>query len=282
MKERCQTCGRNMKTALMMSECTNGKGIGSSKATRPNMKTGIGALVAGIVGVIGILLFLIAFGTEYWLLATEACAEHTSQNATLDTEMKDVHHNSSRGVLTFYHEGFFWRCWFSGEGPHGDIWKYWFVNQPRSKYCHPGYLFPMPIAMEPLPNPSYDPTAVYRGFWTVFIMLGITSSLVGVFLLVCGSPFVNARLYKYGGIFLLISGGFFLFLLLLFVLWKEFAVDIKKYILLEKSEKCISQNAPVDVHYGWSFMFAASGTPLVCFSGLLFYLIGQKNIEAPK
>uniref|UniRef100_A0A4X2KZ00 Uncharacterized protein n=1 Tax=Vombatus ursinus TaxID=29139 RepID=A0A4X2KZ00_VOMUR len=154
------------------------------------MKTGIGALVAGIVGVIGILLFLVAFGTEYWLLATE----------------EGVFGDSSRGVLTFHHEGFFWRCWFSGEGTHGNVWKFWFTNQPRTKHCRPGYLFPMPIALGPLPHPSYDATAVYRGFWTVFIVLGVTASLVGVFLLVCGAPFVNARLYKFGGIFLLTSG----------------------------------------------------------------------------
>ncbi|XP_043830183.1 transmembrane protein 182-like [Dromiciops gliroides] len=246
------------------------------------MKTGIGALLAGVVGVIGILLFLIAFGTEYWLLATEACGELVSKNGTLDTEMEGVSRDFSRGVLTFHHEGFFWRCWFSGEGTHGNVWKFWFTNQPRTKHCRPGYLFPMPIALGPLPHPSYDATAVYRGFWTVFIVLGVTASLVGVFLLVCGAPFVNARLYKFGGIFLITSGAFFLLLLLLFVLWKECAADFQKYILLERSEKCNPENAPVNVHYGWSFLFATAGTPLVYLSGLLFYLIGQKNMKVPK
>uniref|UniRef100_A0A7N4NXG7 Transmembrane protein 182 n=1 Tax=Sarcophilus harrisii TaxID=9305 RepID=A0A7N4NXG7_SARHA len=141
------------------------------------MKTGIGALVAGIVGVIGILLFLIAFGTEYWLLATEACGKPASKNGTLDIEM--VSSNQMNLIKT---------------------------NQPHTKQCRPGYLFPMPIALGPLPHPSYDATAVYRGFWTVFIVLGVTASLVGVFLLVCGAPFVNARLYKFGGIFLITSG----------------------------------------------------------------------------
>lgn len=50
------------------------------------MKTGATALVAGIIGAIGVILFLIAFGTEYWLLATETCGSFDSNNGTLDIE----------------------------------------------------------------------------------------------------------------------------------------------------------------------------------------------------
>lgn len=50
------------------------------------MKVGIAALTAGIIGAIGIILFLVAFGTEYWLLATETCESFDTNNGTLDTE----------------------------------------------------------------------------------------------------------------------------------------------------------------------------------------------------
>ncbi|NXV73373.1 TM182 protein, partial [Atlantisia rogersi] len=114
---------------------------------------------------------------------------------------------------------------------------------------------------------------VYRGFWTAFIMLAVMAGLVGGLLLVCGVPFVSPRAYKIGGGFLLASG-LFLLLVGLFVIWKEFAADFQKYILLERSEKCMD-DVPVHVYYGWSFMFAAAGVPLVLLSGLLFYLVGR-------
>lgn len=50
------------------------------------MKIGIAALVAGIIGAVGIILFLVAFGTEYWLLATETCGSFDSNNETLDID----------------------------------------------------------------------------------------------------------------------------------------------------------------------------------------------------
>lgn len=50
------------------------------------MKIGIAALVAGIISAVGIILFLVAFGTEYWLLATETCGSFDSNNGILDIE----------------------------------------------------------------------------------------------------------------------------------------------------------------------------------------------------
>lgn len=50
------------------------------------MKIKIAAFIAGILGVLGVLLFLIAFGTDYWLLATEACGGFEPENNTLHTK----------------------------------------------------------------------------------------------------------------------------------------------------------------------------------------------------
>ncbi|KAG8144454.1 hypothetical protein E2320_012964, partial [Naja naja] len=86
------------------------------------MKIKIAALLAAILGVLGVFLFLVAFGTDYWLLVTEKCGGFEAKN-----------NNRSSEEVSF-----------------GD--------------------------------------AVYRGFWTALIVLAITASLVGVFLLVCGVP----------------------------------------------------------------------------------------------
>lgn len=37
------------------------------------MKTKVAALVGGLVGGLGVLCFLVAFGTDYWLLASDDC-----------------------------------------------------------------------------------------------------------------------------------------------------------------------------------------------------------------
>ncbi|XP_074864166.1 transmembrane protein 182-like [Carettochelys insculpta] len=243
------------------------------------MKARIPAFLAGILGGIGVLLFLIAFGTDYWLLATETCGNVEPENKTLHTTEEEVSRAFRKEILTFHHEGFFWRCWFFGEDYKETIWNFWYASQAHPKYCMHGYLFPVPIALGPFPHPSYDATAVYRGFWTAFIVLAVAASLVGGFLLVCGAPFFNARFYKVGGGFLITSGGLFFLLIFLFVMWKEFAADLQRYILLERSETCMD-DVPVNVYYGWSFMFAAAGVPLVLLSGLLFYLVGRSILPA--
>ncbi|KAF1540288.1 hypothetical protein FQV19_0007428, partial [Eudyptula minor] len=227
------------------------------------MKAGVAALAAGILGGTGMLLFLIAFGTDYWLLATETCGAETP------TEVR-------KEILTFHHEGFFWRCWFFGEGHLETIWTFWYseydATAPHSQHS---LTYGLPKTVFPLLSPDFTlfDRAVYRGFWTAFIMLAVAAGLVGGLLLVCGMPFVSPRSYKVGGGFLLASG-LFLLLIFLFVMWKEFAADFRKYILLERSEKCMD-DVPVHVYYGWSFMFAAAGVPLVLLSGLLFYLVGR-------
>ncbi|GAB0194835.1 transmembrane protein 182-like [Grus japonensis] len=210
------------------------------------MKAGVAALTAGILGGTGVLLFLIAFGTDYWLLATETCGVFEHGNSTLRTREAEMPTEVRKEILTFHHEGFFWRCWFFGKGHPETIWTFWYM---------------------------------YRGFWTAFIMLAVAAGLVGGLLLVCGVPFVSPRSYKVGGGFLLASGALFLLLIFLFVMWKEFAADFQKYILLERSEMC-TDDVPVHVYYGWSFMFAAAGVPLALLSGLLFYLIGRDIMES--
>ncbi|XP_073454197.1 transmembrane protein 182-like [Aquarana catesbeiana] len=235
------------------------------------MKVGIAALIAGLIGGVGVLLFLVAFGTDYWLLATENCG---GREGPITPGENDTQMDLGPAPLYFHHEGFFWRCWFNGEEFQETIWNFWFTSQAHPKHCIEGYLFPMPIAQGPVPHPSYDPTAVYRGFWTAFIVLAVAASLVGGLLLVCAVPFAAVQLYKVGGGFFITSGVLLALLIALFALWKEFAADLERYILLERAELC-APDSHVRVYYGWSFMFATAGTPLVLLSGLLFLCVGR-------
>ncbi|XP_054695970.1 transmembrane protein 182-like isoform X3 [Grus americana] len=95
------------------------------------MKAGVAALTAGILGGTGVLLFLIAFGTDYWLLATETCGVFEHGNSTLRTREAEMPTEVRKEILTFHHEGFFWRCWFFGKGHPETIWTFCQPSTPQ-------------------------------------------------------------------------------------------------------------------------------------------------------
>ncbi|XP_041845445.1 transmembrane protein 182-like [Melanotaenia boesemani] len=243
------------------------------------MRVGAAALAGGIFGIVGTLCFLLAFGTDYWLVASDNCGPYTRPSHTTrdkDANWTETHLEEAMTVsppsLTLHHEGFFWRCVFQVEPTTHAVLATLFTNQPESKVCIHGYLFPLPVALGQVPHPIYDATAVFRGFWTVLIIFGLVSALAGGFLLVCGVPFISHKLYKLGGAFLLSAACLFLLMLLLYILWIE-VVDVKSYILQERGEKCRSPQ--VSVLYGLSFMVAAAGVPLELISGLVFVFVGR-------
>nr|XP_046263165.1 transmembrane protein 182-like [Scatophagus argus] len=245
------------------------------------MRVGAAALAGGIFGAVGTLCFFLAFGTDYWLVASDNCGPHTWPTQTTLTGEKDANGteislvealDASPPSLTLHHEGFFWRCVFQVEPTAHAVLATLFTNQPESKICVHGYLFPLPVTLGHVPHPNYDTTAVFRGFWTMLIILGLVAALTGGFLLVCGVPFISHRLYKLGGAFLIAAACLFLFMLLLYVLWME-VVEVKHYILQERGEAC--PHAQVSVLYGLSFMVAAAGVPLELISGLVFMLVSR-------
>uniref|UniRef100_A0A3P9L999 Uncharacterized protein n=1 Tax=Oryzias latipes TaxID=8090 RepID=A0A3P9L999_ORYLA len=178
------------------------------------MRVGAAALAGGMFGVVGTLCFFLAFGTDYWLVASDDCGSYTSQSPTVDNDANKTETASEEAVtaspssLTLLHEGFFWRCAFQMEPSAHAVLTTFLTNQPKSKLCVHGYLFPLPVALGPIPHPNYDATAVFRGFWTVLVILGLVSALTGGFLLVCGVPFISHKLYKLGGAFLISAGKF--------------------------------------------------------------------------
>ncbi|XP_054648326.1 transmembrane protein 182-like [Dunckerocampus dactyliophorus] len=239
------------------------------------MRVGAAALAGGIFGALGTMCFFLAFGTDYWLVARDNCGSYIWPTIV----EKDANGTEFVNAVTvppaprtLHHEGFFWRCVFHVEPAADAVLATLFTNQPKSKVCVHGYLFPLPVAVGRVPHPIYDATAVFRGFWTVFIILALVSALTGSFLLVCGVPFISHKLYKLGGAFFIIAACLFLFVLLLFVLWME-VVDVKRYILQERGETC--SDAQVSVLYGLSFMVAAAGVPLELVSGMIFMLVGR-------
>ncbi|KAB0356517.1 hypothetical protein FD754_000673 [Muntiacus muntjak] len=77
------------------------------------MRLNIAIFFGALFGALGVLLFLLAFGSDYWLLATEVGKCSGEQNIE---------------NVTFHHEGFFWRCWFNGIVGENDsnIWQFWY------------------------------------------------------------------------------------------------------------------------------------------------------------
>ncbi|XP_024210377.1 transmembrane protein 182 isoform X4 [Pan troglodytes] len=150
------------------------------------MRLNIAIFFGALFGALGVLLFLVAFGSDYWLLATEVGRCSGEQNIE---------------NVTFHHEGFFWRCWFNGivEENDSNIWKFWYTNQPPSKNCTHAYLSPYPFMRGEHNSTSYDSAVIYRGFWAVLMLLGVVAVVIASFLIICAAPFASHFLYKAGG-----------------------------------------------------------------------------------
>uniref|UniRef100_A0A383ZAC6 Transmembrane protein 182 n=1 Tax=Balaenoptera acutorostrata scammoni TaxID=310752 RepID=A0A383ZAC6_BALAS len=150
------------------------------------MRLNIAIFFGALFGALGVLLFLVAFGSDYWLLATEVGKCSGEQNIE---------------NVTFHHEGFFWRCWFNGivEENDSNIWQFWYTNQPPLKNCTHAYLSPYPFMRGEHNSTSYDSAVIYRGFWAVLMLLGVVSVVTASFLIICAAPFASHLLYKAGG-----------------------------------------------------------------------------------
>ncbi|RXN28020.1 transmembrane protein 182 [Labeo rohita] len=142
--------------------------------------------------------------------------------------------------ITFHHEGFFWRCSFNEIMNDDDLWKFWFV---------------------------------YRGFWSVSMLLGVAAVVAGGFIIICAAPFASHRLYKAGGGLYLISGFFLLVVTVMYVFWLDILDVMSLYKEYQKSNKC--PGFELNMTYGLSFMLAPVGVFFCLLSGLLFLAIGR-------
>ncbi|KAM8975501.1 transmembrane protein 182 [Pelodytes ibericus] len=230
------------------------------------MKLSIGLFFGGLFGALGILICLVAFGTDYWLLAMEVekCSE--------SKEGVDENH-----AVILHHEGFFWRCWFNGEieNSTGSMKPFWFTNQAPTKNCTHAYLSPFPMNRDDSNNnssASYHSAVVYRGFWTVFMLLGVATVVAGGFIIICAAPFTNHRLYKAGGGLFITSGIFFTLVVVMHVIWVQSVSDLKSY---QDARQQDCSHFTVFTRYGWSFMLAPFGIFFSILAGMLFLLVGH-------
>lgn len=241
------------------------------------MKLSVALFFAGLFGALAAVFILLSFGTDYWLLASESCGPNPTEPAAqggVAIERGDLAVQEAPGDVTLYHEGFFWRCSFGGDMADGILlWKLWFTTQPHSKVCMPAYLFPFPISLQTHNSTEYDSAIIYRGFWSVFMLIGVVAVALGGFVIICAAPFASHRLYKAGGGLFLTSGLFLLGVVVMYVLWLQVLDVVDVYVEHQRSTLC--PNFQLSFSYGLSFMFAPVGIFFCLLAGLLFLLIGR-------
>ncbi|XP_067459994.1 transmembrane protein 182 [Thunnus thynnus] len=241
------------------------------------MKLNVALFFAGLFGALAAVFILLSFGTDYWLLASESC--HSNPDGSpgpggVTIEPYDVVVQEGASDITLYHEGFFWRCSFGGNAADDNLlWTLWFTNQPHSKVCIHAYLFPFPVSHQTHNSTEYDSAIIYRGFWSIFMLIGVAAVVLGGFFIICAAPFASHRLYKAGGGLFLASGLFLLCVVVMYVLWVEVLEVVDVYINHQRSAVC--PNFKLSLNYGLSFMFAPVGIFFCLLAGLLFLLIGR-------
>ncbi|KPP60835.1 transmembrane protein 182-like [Scleropages formosus] len=179
----------------------------------------------------------------------------------------------SQDDATFHHEGFFWRCYFKDRMEEDTLLKFWFTNQPPSKLCMHSYQFPFPFSEKNNNGTDYDSAIIYRGFWSIFMLVGVVAAVTAGFIIICAAPFASHRLYKAGGGLFVTAGFFFLAVIVMSVIWVEVLDTLNRYVEQQRILKC--NNFQLSVQYGLSFMFAPVGVFFSLLAGLLFALIGR-------
>ncbi|XP_077474046.1 transmembrane protein 182 [Stigmatopora argus] len=238
------------------------------------MKLNVALFFAGLFGALAVVFVLLSFGTDYWLLASESCLS-IPNNSFFPLQDGEMPVRNSTGAVTLYHEGFFWRCSFGGNGQEEEdlLWTLWFTNQPHSKVCMHSYLFPFPVSHQTHNATAYQSAIVYRGFWSIFMLIGVAAVVLAGFLVICAAPFASHCLYKTGGGFFLASGVFLLFVVVMYVLWLEVLDVVDVYVDYQRWRAC--PDFQLTLNYGLSFMFAPVGIFFSLLAGLLFLLIGR-------
>ncbi|XP_061082678.1 transmembrane protein 182 isoform X1 [Conger conger] len=241
------------------------------------MKLSVALFFAGFFAALGAVFFLLSFGTDYWLLASETChpdAGGGTGPGGVPLERGDfvVTQHELMDSTTFYHEGFFWRCSFGGKLEDDTMWKFWFTNQPPSKVCMHAYLFPFPVSEQTHNATSYDSAIIYRGFWSIFMLVGLVAVVLGGFIIICAAPFASHRLYKAGGSLFIAAGLFLLAVVVMFVIWVQVLDVVNEYVTHRVS---VCPDFHLNIRYGLSFMFAPVGVFFSLLAGLLFLLIGR-------
>ncbi|KAM4730615.1 transmembrane protein 182 [Anableps anableps] len=242
------------------------------------MKLSVALCFAGVFGALAAGFIFLSFGTDYWLLASRSCYSDGKESKDTDgltiTLAIDVVHDES-GKIISCHSGFFWICCF-GDISHivfNQTWTQWVSHKSSLKVCDLAYLHPFPV-LSPTNDTASDNTAIiYRGFWSIFMLISVAAVGLGGFLIICAAPFANHCLYKAGGGLFLISGFFMLCVVVMHVVWIQVLDVIQTFINEQRAYIC--PDYTLSLSYGLSFVFAPIGIFFSLLAGLLFLLIGR-------
>ncbi|XP_042613918.1 transmembrane protein 182-like isoform X2 [Cyprinus carpio] len=181
--------------------------------------------------------------------------------------------NQAENTLLFYHEGLFWRCSYhkGSDGEQYSILAFLIINQPSQKVCEPAYLSHAPVSGLPNSVLTLDSATVQRAFWCAIFVLGVILVLIGGFVTICATPGTRHRLYETGGALFITGGILLMSVVLLFAVWVQVSDSLERYGLQRRRLVC--PNLQLSVHYGLSFMLAATGAFLCLLTGLLLMLI---------
>ncbi|XP_070297552.1 transmembrane protein 182-like [Salvelinus sp. IW2-2015] len=172
-------------------------------------------------------------------------------------------------TVTYFHQGFFWRCSFSVRREENMVWYFWITNQPHQKVCVPAYLFPF-YASEQSTGYQAPDDAVYRAFWSIFLLVGVVTVMIGEFVIICASPLASHRLYKVGGALLLTGGLCLLVVIMMYVVWTQVLDTLEDYAAQQQHSSQCPTVYHLSVQYGLSFLFAPVSVFFFLLAALLF------------
>ncbi|MEQ2278552.1 hypothetical protein AMECASPLE_000108 [Ameca splendens] len=240
----------------------------------PTQRMKVLLFLALFSGATGVLFTLLSCGTECWLLAAESCSrteEKGSEKNNLQTE----------DSVRIFHEGLFWRCFFMAGTSDFSIWDLWITNRPLSKICQPAFLFPFPVnhpAWTKIkgfpPEPYEHPSAiVFRTFWSIFLISGVTAVVTGGLLVLCAAPLTNHSLYSAGGALQICGALCLLAVVMMYLMWVQVLDTLEQFALHRRVSVCPSYH--LSIQHGPSFLLAPVAAFFCLLAGLLFILVGR-------
>ncbi|KAM3585216.1 uncharacterized protein V6R79_010622 [Siganus canaliculatus] len=230
-------------------------------------------------GAVGFLVMLLSCGTEYWLLASQSCSRPGGRHRGGGAKAVDN--------KKIFHEGLFWRCSFTAPSNQYSIWDFWISHQPPPELCQAAFLFPFP-ANEPisswmeshdLPAEPYEsPSAiVFRTFWSIFLVAGLTAVVVGGFVVICAGPMASHKLYHIGGALQLFGGLSLLAVLVMYLIWIQVLDTLEQFAHHQQVSTCPSFH--LSIQHGPSFLLAPVAVFFCSLAGLLFILVARNTPE---
>ncbi|XP_061571487.1 transmembrane protein 182-like [Cololabis saira] len=247
----------------------------------PTDRSKVLLFLALFFGAAGFLFMLLSCGTEYWLLAAESCSRPEENHGGNDPR-------HGKGILKtgddvrIFHEGLFWHCSFTASSADYSIWDLWISKPPLSKACRTAFLFPFPVrepsGLEPggLPSEPYErPSAiVFRTFWSIFLVAGVTAVVIGGLLAICAVTLTNHKLCRVGGALQLSGGVFLLAVVVMYLMWTQVLDTLEQFALHQRVSRCPFFH--LTVQHGPSFLMAPVAVFFTLLAGHLFILVGRR------